>query len=114
MVEAGIEQQACPGLSRFHEAVSRSCDILKSLIEVRYYIMSNSPSKEQAEKSIKWLNANRKMGLDLYKNQYIAYNEEGIISYGENLQCVLDIANESGKTYLIYLVPPHRRSLQIL
>ncbi len=76
--------------------------------------MSNFSSKEQAEKSIKWLNTNHKMVLDLYKNQYIAYNEEGIISYGENLQSVLDSANESGKNYLIYLVPPHRRSLQIL
>ncbi|MDJ0511457.1 MAG: retropepsin-like domain-containing protein [Crocosphaera sp.] len=76
--------------------------------------MSNSLSKEQAEKSIKWLNYNRQMVLDLYKNQYIAYNDQGIISHGENLQSVLDIADESGKNYLIYLVPPHSRSLQIL
>ncbi|MEA5534450.1 retropepsin-like domain-containing protein [Crocosphaera sp. XPORK-15E] len=76
--------------------------------------MSNSPSKEQAEKIIKWLNTNRHMVLDLYKNQYIAYNEEGIISHGENLQDVLDLANTSGKNYLIYVVPPHRCSIQIL
>ncbi len=77
-------------------------------------LMSHSPSKEQAEKIIKWLNTNRQMVLDLYKNQYIAYNEEGIISHGENLQDVLDIANTSEKQYLIYVVPSNRHSLQIL
>ncbi|MEM8778199.1 MAG: hypothetical protein AAGF26_04860, partial [Cyanobacteria bacterium P01_G01_bin.49] len=34
--------------------------------------MSNSPSKEEAERIIKWLNTYRQRVLDLYKNQYIS------------------------------------------
>ncbi|GBF53903.1 hypothetical protein N0824_01760 [Microcystis sp. 0824] len=52
--------------------------------------------------------------LDLYKNQYIAYNEKGVIADGENLQNVLEEANTTNQEFVIYLVPSCRYSIQIL
>ena len=36
--------------------------------------MTDSISQEQAQEMLRWLNKNRDTVLDLYKNQYIAYN----------------------------------------
>ena len=52
--------------------------------------MINSISQEQAQEMLRWLNKNCETVLDLYKNQYIAYNEKVVIAHGENLQNVLE------------------------
>lgn len=76
--------------------------------------MSKSIPQEVAQKMLKWLNQHRQQVLELYKNQYIAYNENGVIAHGEDLQAVLETAKATKQTFLIYLVPPRRQSLQIL
>lgn len=76
--------------------------------------MSNSISQEQAQAILKWLNQNRESILDLYKDQYIAYNENGIVAHGENLQPVLEQAEASSQSFVIYLVPRNNYSIQIL
>lgn len=49
--------------------------------------MNTTPSpQEQTQELLKWLNRNRRMLLELYKNQYIAYNVNGIIAHSERLQ----------------------------
>ncbi|MGK7892516.1 MAG: retropepsin-like domain-containing protein [Xenococcus sp. (in: cyanobacteria)] len=63
---------------------------------------------------LQWLNRNRRKLLASYKNQYIAYNANGMIAHSENLQEVLAQANSSGEDYLIYLVPKRTASIQIL
>ncbi|MCC5650303.1 DUF5678 domain-containing protein [Nostoc sp. FACHB-888] len=50
-------------------------------------------SKKERDEILKWLNRNRQMLLDLYKNQYVAYNANGIIAHSENLREVLALAN---------------------
>jgi len=74
----------------------------------------NNPSKEQNYAMLKWLNNNRQKVIELYKNQYIAYNEKGVISHSENLTDVLQLAKISGETFLIYLVPAKSHYVQIL
>ncbi|HAC63435.1 MAG TPA: hypothetical protein DCF68_07815 [Cyanothece sp. UBA12306] len=76
--------------------------------------MSDSKSQEKTYEILKWLNKNRHQVLELYKNEYIAYNEKGIISHSENLSEVMESADASGEEYVIYLVPPRRQSVQIL
>lgn len=76
--------------------------------------MTNSISQEQAQEMLRWLNKNRDTVLDLYKNQYIAYNEKWVIAHGENLQNVLEEANTTNQEFVIYLVPSCRYSIQIL
>jgi hypothetical protein len=44
--------------------------------------MTDSISQEQAQEMLRWLNKNRDTVLDLYKNQYTAYNEKGVIAHG--------------------------------
>ncbi|MDJ0536531.1 MAG: DUF5678 domain-containing protein [Xenococcaceae cyanobacterium MO_207.B15] len=63
---------------------------------------------------LQWLNRNRRRLLDSYKNQYVAYNANGLIAHSENLQEVLQQANSSQEDYLIYLVPKRTASIQIL
>ena len=70
--------------------------------------------REKTYAILQWLNRNRKMLLDFYKNQYVAYSEKRLIAHGESLQEVLKIANASGEDYLIYLVPKRTSSIQIL
>ena len=60
------------------------------------------------------MNRNRQMLLDLYKNQYIAYNANGIIAHSENLREVLTLANAAKQPFLIYLVPGRTASIEIL
>ena len=76
--------------------------------------MTDSISQEQAQEMLRWLNKNRDTVLDLYKNQYIAYNEKGVIAHSENLQNVLEQAKTTNQEFVIYLVPRCRYSLQIL
>ena len=76
--------------------------------------MTNTPSKEQSREMLKWLNRNRLDLLDLYRNQYVAYNAERLIAHSENLREILDLAQASGELYAIYLVPRSTASIQIL
>ena len=78
---------------------------------------SKDPQKVDREKTyaiLQWLNRNRRTLQDLYKNQYVAYNENRLIAHSDNLQEVIEIANCSGEDYLIYLVPKRTSSIQIL
>ena len=54
--------------------------------------MNTTPSKSETDEILKWLTLNRQMLLDLYKNQYVAYNTNGIIAHSENLREVLELA----------------------
>lgn len=71
-------------------------------------------SQEQTQAMLRWLNRNRYHLIELYKNKYVAYNENGVIAHSENLQEVLQLAENLGQNYLIYLVPRRRHSIQIL
>lgn len=75
--------------------------------------MSRIPSKEESKAMLNWLNRNRQQ-LNAYAHQYIAYNSQGIIAHGENLQDVLKVAEDSGKVFSIYLVPGFTGSIVIL
>lgn len=63
---------------------------------------------------LKWLNRNRRLLIEQYRYQYVAYNANGIIAHGENLQEVLQQVKALGEPYLIYLVPNPTASVQIL
>ncbi|MBE8967694.1 hypothetical protein IQ277_15970 [Nostocales cyanobacterium LEGE 12452] len=76
--------------------------------------MNTIPSKRERDEILKWLNFNRQMLLDLYKNQYIAYNANGIIAHSENLREVLALADATKQPFLIYLVPRRTASIEIL
>ncbi|MBE9228934.1 retropepsin-like domain-containing protein [Phormidium sp. LEGE 05292] len=76
--------------------------------------MSKTPSPEESREMLKWLNRNRSMLLDYYKNQYVAYNADRLIAHSENLQEVLELAEASGEIFAIYLVPRYVASIQIL
>ncbi len=76
--------------------------------------MSDSISQEQGQAILRWLNQNREMVLDLYKDEYIAYNEKGIVAHSETLETVLKEAKASGQSFVIYLVPRNHYSIQIL
>ena len=71
-------------------------------------------SQQSTHEMLSWLNRNRQMLLDLYRNQYVAYNAKGMLTHGDNLQEVQQQANASGEEYLIYLVPRTSASIQIL
>ncbi len=76
--------------------------------------MTDSISQEQAQAILRWLNKNRESILDLYKDQYIAYNEKGIVAHGEKLEPVLKEAKATHQSFAIYLVPRNHYSIQIL
>ncbi|MBW4671843.1 MAG: retropepsin-like domain-containing protein [Cyanomargarita calcarea GSE-NOS-MK-12-04C] len=76
--------------------------------------MSTTPSQNESREMLKWLNRNRQMLLDSYKNQYVAYNANGLIAHSDNLRQVLELAEASGETFAIYLVPRRTASIQIL
>lgn len=76
--------------------------------------MSKTPSQDESREMLKWLNQNRQMLLDLYRNQYVAYNANGLIAHSENLRAVLELAEASKQTFAIYLVPRSTASIQIL
>ncbi|XZN99880.1 MAG: retropepsin-like domain-containing protein [Microcoleus sp.] len=76
--------------------------------------MSTTPSPSESREMLKWLTRNRRMLLDLYRNQYIAHNSERLIAHSENLQEVLALAEASGEIFAIYLVPRWCASVQIL
>ncbi|MBW4510958.1 MAG: retropepsin-like domain-containing protein [Scytonematopsis contorta HA4267-MV1] len=76
--------------------------------------MSTTPSENENREMDQWLKRNRQMLLDLYRNQYVAYNASGIIAHSENLREVLTLAKASGQKFVIYLVPWRTSSVQIL
>ncbi|MEI2578901.1 retropepsin-like domain-containing protein [Scytonema sp. PRP1] len=76
--------------------------------------MSKTLSQNESREMLKWLNRNRQMLLDLYRNQYVAYNASGLIAHSENLREVLELAEASEELYAIYLVPRSTASIQIL
>ncbi len=76
--------------------------------------MNAPPDKEEIHQRLTWLNRNRQMLLDTYKNQYVAYNSKGIIAHSENLQSVLELAKAIDEDFVIYLVPRSNASIQIL
>ena len=76
--------------------------------------MNTTPSQNESREMLKWLNRNRRMLLDLYRNQYVAYNANRLIAHSENLREVLSLAEASGERFAIYLVPRRTASIQIL
>ncbi len=76
--------------------------------------MSTTPSQNESREMLKWLNRNRQILLDSYKNQYVAYNANGLIAHNDNLREVLELAEVSGEIFAIYLVPRRTASIQIL
>lgn len=71
-------------------------------------------SHQSPHEMLSWLNHNRQMLLDLYRNQYVAYHAKGMLAHSDNLQEIQQQANASGEEYLIYLVPRTTASIQIL
>lgn len=76
--------------------------------------MPDPSSLNESQKMLSWLNKNRRILLELYRNEYVAYNAERLIAHSENLQEVLSIASATGEPFLIYLVPRTNASIQIL
>ena len=76
--------------------------------------MNTTPSQNESREMLKWLNRNRQMLLDSYKNQYVAYNANGLIAHSDNLCEILELAEASGEIFAIYLVPRRTASIQIL
>ena len=76
--------------------------------------MSQKFSQIESREMLKWLNHNRQMLLDFYRNQYIAYNTSGLIAHSENLREVVKLAEASEQPFAIYLVPRQTASIQIL
>ena len=62
---------------------------------------------------LKWLNRNEQQ-IQQYAHEYVAYNAKGIICHGENLRQVLQLAEEEGVIFAIYLVPGFTGSIIIL
>jgi len=76
--------------------------------------MQTTVFQQQSHEMLKWLTQNRRMLLELYRNQYVAYNANRLIAHSENLREVLDLAKASGESFVIYLVPRQTASIQIL
>ncbi|MCP4347741.1 MAG: hypothetical protein GY795_19740 [Desulfobacterales bacterium] len=62
---------------------------------------------------LKWLHENRHK-MEQYRNQYIAYNANGVIANGKELEKVLESVNKSGKPFAIYFVPRHSASSVVI
>jgi Family of unknown function (DUF5678)/Aspartyl protease len=77
-------------------------------------LMSAISLPDETQKMLAWLNKNRRILLDSYRNQYVAYNAERLIAHGENLQEVIELARTTGEPFLIYLVPRTSASIRIL
>ncbi|MUG91459.1 hypothetical protein F7734_02735 [Scytonema sp. UIC 10036] len=75
--------------------------------------MNATPAKDENQEMLKWLNRNREQ-LKEYAHQYIAYNSNGIIAHSSDLHQVLELAEASGETFAIYLVPGFTGSIVIL
>ncbi|KAF3890383.1 retropepsin-like domain-containing protein [Tolypothrix campylonemoides VB511288_2] len=75
--------------------------------------MNATPSNDENQEMLKWLNRNREQ-LKEYAHQYIACNSNGIIAHGSDLRQVLELAEASGETFAIYLVPGFTGSIVIL
>ena len=75
--------------------------------------MKATASKEEIKEMLKWLNCNDRQ-IQEYAHEYVAYNANGIIARGENLRQVLQLAEEKGDIFSIYLVPGFTGSILIL
>jgi len=69
--------------------------------------MTNNKTQEQKQAMLKWLNKNRRMLLESYPDQYVAYNENGIIGHSSNLDEILRVVEAARLKdhYSIYVVP---------
>ena len=76
--------------------------------------MSTNSLSDETQKMLAWLNQNRRMLLNLYRDRYVAYNAKRLLAHGENSKEVLELANATGEPFLIYLVPRTSASIQIL
>lgn len=76
-------------------------------------LMNRTPSQQEMKEMLRWLNRNRQH-LQQFAHQYVAYNANGIITHSENLRQVLQLAEESGEIFSIYLVPGFTGSIVIL
>ena len=74
--------------------------------------MKQEITEKQSQAMLKWLNKNLHKLLDNYSASFIAYNENGVISSGKDLDEVMEIAETSGEHYSIYPVPRSRASLK--
>ncbi len=78
--------------------------------------MTNNETQEQKQAMLKWLNKNRRKLLELYPDQYVAYNENGIIGHSNNLDEILKIVEEANLKdhYSTYVVPRNNPNISIL
>lgn len=76
--------------------------------------MANSSQSSKDQAMLKWFNQHRQEIAKLYKSQYIAYDETGIVAHGKNLDKVLEIARNTKEDFAIYLVPSRQSSVKIL
>ncbi len=70
-------------------------------------------NKEQNQQIIQWLNRNRH-NLWQYRQQYIAYNQNGVLVSNADLGIVIEEAEGTGEEYSIYFVPKHPSWLRFL
>jgi hypothetical protein len=70
--------------------------------------------REENEELSKWLNQNRHTLQQKYRNQYIAYNLNGLIAHGPELSQVLESARSSGESFTIYFFPRRTADIVIL
>jgi len=70
-------------------------------------------SKELKQQIIQWLNKNRH-NLGQYRQQYIAYNQNGVLVNNANLSTLSEEAEKTGEVYSIYFVPKNNSCLRIL
>ncbi len=54
--------------------------------------MTQEITEQQSQAMLKWLNKNLQMLLDNYSASFIAYNENGVISSGKDLDEVMEKA----------------------
>ena len=69
-------------------------------------------NRELTHRILHWLNNNRGL-VKKYKNQYIAYDHQGVLAHGTELSPVLESVKPLGKTFAIYFVPDHSASIVI-
>jgi hypothetical protein len=72
--------------------------------------MNNDPNYWQMTQ---WLNKHRRQ-LQSYQNQYIAFNQQGVITSHPNLENVLAEARQTGEPFLIDFIPLHLSWMRIL
>ncbi|MDY6802874.1 MAG: DUF5678 domain-containing protein [Cyanobacteriota bacterium] len=76
--------------------------------------MKQEITKQQSQAMLKWLNQNLQILLDNYSASFIAYNENGVIASGKNLEKVMETAEQSGEHFSIYPVARSRDAMKFL